>query len=546
MGEVTQQGPRRFGRYILLDRLGMGGMAEVYRAIMPGADGFRRDLVIKRILGEQARSPNFIEMFGHEARISALLHHPNIVQVFDFGLVDGCYFLAMELLRGSDLAAVIRSLRERQRPFPIPLAALIAQQVARGLGYAHLLNAPDGKPLNIVHRDISPSNIMCLRAGGVKLLDFGIASAMGEIESNETETGSFKGKLTYSAPEHLRNLGCDGRADLFALGAVLWEMLVGKRLFGGKTQVDKLHAVLERPIPAPSTLRADVPPELDRIVLKALERDPDQRYAPGPTMADELEQVVLDLKVQSRALPALLDELFGSAPSSAHLVMSSLPPEFLTVDPTPGPTPPPPPVESRPATDTPRTVVANPAAERAPPLAIPFVTTTVISASRARAFIRRVRSLPVRTKAMAAAGIVATLAGLGIAVAVVPGKGARAVSPPAISPPASSSRAVSAPTTTGDRVTKPEANAPPMPPAADPVSAPAQAPAGAAAPAPHPGGDSPTRTSVGAAAPARTQRPRPAPTARARSTEHVAGGRVARGLSIDPFAEAASRTARKP
>src|SRR6185503_1893305 len=186
----TSHMPQRFGRYVLLDRMGVGGMAEVYRAVVPGVEGFKRDLVVKKILTGQARARNFIDMFVHEARISALLHHPNVVQVFDFGQVDGNYFLAMELLRGRDLLGVLRGLRERKRLMPIPIATHIAHQVALGLGYAHALTSPTGEPLHIIHRDVSPSNIMCLRAGGVKLLDFGIAQALGEMEANESDPGA--------------------------------------------------------------------------------------------------------------------------------------------------------------------------------------------------------------------------------------------------------------------------------------------------------------------------------------------------------------------
>jgi len=342
MGAEVGQMPQRFGRYVLLDRMGVGGMAEVYRAVAPGAEGFKRDLVVKKILTAQAQATNFIEMFVHEARISALLHHPNVVQVFDFGHVDGSYFLVMELLRGRDLLAVLRSLRERQRMMPVPIAAHVAHQVALGLEYAHALTSPTGEPLNIVHRDVSPSNVMCLRAGGVKLLDFGVARAIGEVESSEaTETGAFtfKGKLGYMAPERLLGRPEDHRVDLFALGVVLWEMLTGRRLFQGKTDQDKIRAILEKPVPAPSSIRPDIPPSLDAVVARALERDPENRYPTGREMADDLETIVSDTKYHSRMLPALLTELFGSSPSAAHAAMAMLPPELLAVDPTPSTTP---------------------------------------------------------------------------------------------------------------------------------------------------------------------------------------------------------------
>src|SRR5580765_1845650 len=165
--------PERFGRYVLLERIGVGGMAEVFRAVMPGADGWRRTFVVKRILAELSQTGDFVEMFVREARIGALLNHPNIVQMYDFGNVEGNYFLAMEYLRGRDLSAVLRMLRRAEGLCPIPVAAFVVREVAECLGYAHALVAADGKPLNSIHRDVSPSNIMCLSEGGVKLLDFG-------------------------------------------------------------------------------------------------------------------------------------------------------------------------------------------------------------------------------------------------------------------------------------------------------------------------------------------------------------------------------------
>jgi len=191
---------QRFGRYYLLERIGVGGMAEVYRAVTQGVEGFRRMFVVKRILAEKSRSPTFIQMFCEEARISALLHHPNIVQVYDFGHVGGSYFLAMEYLLGKDLASVMRVLRGSNLALPPSMAAFIGQQVALGLGYAHGLRGSNGQPMGIVHRDVTPSNIMLLHAGGVKILDFGIAKA-GEAAGGEEVGGAVKGKLRYLAPE---------------------------------------------------------------------------------------------------------------------------------------------------------------------------------------------------------------------------------------------------------------------------------------------------------------------------------------------------------
>ena len=320
--------PERFGRYVLLDRIGAGGMAEVYRAVMPGAQGFRQTFVVKRILAERSRATDFVDMFVQEARIGSLLSHPNIVQVFDFGNVGGDYFLAMEYLRGRDVQALMRQLRRQNLLCPVPVAAFIAHEVAVCLGYAHDLVAADGKRLNIVHRDVSPSNIMCLRTGGVKLLDFGIAKAAGENTEN-TEQGLFKGKLAYVAPERIKNEAIDGGVDIFGLGVVLWEMLAGKRLFRGKSELETLNNVLEKPVPPPSSVRPDVPASLDAVVMKALARNRNVRYPTGQAMAEDLEAVMQLTGSNSRMLADLLREAFGSDLSKSQESLSTVTPEML-------------------------------------------------------------------------------------------------------------------------------------------------------------------------------------------------------------------------
>ena len=325
---VPEARPERFGRYVLLDRIGSGGMAEVFKAVMPGAQGFRQTFVVKRILAERSRAADFVDMFVQEARIGSLLSHPNIVQVFDFGNVGGDYFLAMEYLRGRDVQALMRKLRHENLLMPVPVGAFIAHEVAACLGYAHDLVGPDGKRLNIVHRDVSPSNIMCLRTGGVKLLDFGIAKAAGDNSEN-TEQGLFKGKLAYVAPERIKNEPLDGRVDLFGLGVVLWEMLAGRRLFRGKSELETLNNVLEMKVRPPSALRPDIPASLDAVVLRALERDRSKRYPNGQAMADDLEAVLRETGFHSRMLPDLLREAFGSDLSKSQGSLSMVTPELL-------------------------------------------------------------------------------------------------------------------------------------------------------------------------------------------------------------------------
>jgi eukaryotic-like serine/threonine-protein kinase len=309
-------------------------MAEVFRAVMPGAQGFKQTLVVKRIIADRAHTSDFVDMFVQEARIGALLNHPNIVQVFDFGTVGDDYFLAMEYLRGHDVLAVMKKLHGQGRVFPVPVATFVAHEVAACLGYAHALTSADGKRLNVVHRDVSPSNIMCLRTGGVKLLDFGIAKVFGEADVEHTQNGLFKGKLAYVPPERIKNAPLDGRGDLFALGVVLWEMLAGRRLFRGKNELETLTNVMEKVVPPPSSLNPDVPASLDRIVMQAIERDPDARYQTGQDMADDLDDVLRETKYSGKMLPDLIRALFGVG-SSSQAAMSALTPELLAtlVDP---------------------------------------------------------------------------------------------------------------------------------------------------------------------------------------------------------------------
>jgi eukaryotic-like serine/threonine-protein kinase len=317
---------QRFGRYVLLERIGSGGMAEVFRAVAHGMEGFQRMFVLKRIRADHTEANDFVEMFVNEARISALLNHENIVQVYDFGEVDGCYFLTMEYLRGKDLSIVLRKLYARSKGIDPAVVAFVGLQVARGLAYAHSLTLPGGEPLNIVHRDVTPSNIMLLRAGGVKLLDFGIAKSQGHFNvGEETETGICKGKLPYLSPEQVNGNPIDRRSDVFALGVVLWEALTGRRLFLGRTDFETMQNVMERPIPPPSTLRPDVPTPLDYIVVRALERDAERRYPSARALADELETVVQDLRYRSDAIPQLLAELFGREENSVQITPPHLP-----------------------------------------------------------------------------------------------------------------------------------------------------------------------------------------------------------------------------
>jgi eukaryotic-like serine/threonine-protein kinase len=298
-----------FGRYKLLGRIGEGGMAEVYRALMTGPEGFERELVLKRILPRLSETGDFKTMFIREAKISALLLHPNIVQIYEFGEAEGAYFIAMENVQGVTLREALTTLRREQRAMPYLVAADIARQICIGLDYAHTLHGPDGKALEIVHQDISPTNIMLAYTGTVKILDFGIARAASFAEE-EAKKGLIKGKVSYLSPEQINVRPFDSRADVFALGVVFHEMLTGRRLFQAKNDIGKMRQLLAAPIAPPSALNATIPRELDRIVMRALSIDVTQRFQSVADMASDLERTLIAARYSSRELSKLLHGLF--------------------------------------------------------------------------------------------------------------------------------------------------------------------------------------------------------------------------------------------
>ena len=299
----------RLGRYRLLGRIGEGGMAEVYRAVMTGPEGFERELVLKRILPKLSESGDFKTMFVREAKISALLLHPNIVQIYEFGQAEGNYFIAMESVQGVTLREALTTLRKSERAIPHLIAADITRQICIGLDYAHNLRDPEGVPLEIVHQDISPTNIMLSFTGTVKILDFGIARA-AEFAEEEAKKGMIKGKVSYLSPEQIYVRPFDARADVFALGVVFHEMLTGRRLFQSRNDITKMRELLAAPILPPSAIDAMVPRELDRIVMKSLEIDPKDRYQSSADMAADLERTLIAARYASRDLQKLLRDLY--------------------------------------------------------------------------------------------------------------------------------------------------------------------------------------------------------------------------------------------
>ena len=280
--------PRLFGKYYLLELINVGGMAEVFKAKMFGVEGFEKIVAIKRILPEVAEDAEFIKMFVDEAKIAVKLQHPNVVQIFELGKIEDSYFIAMELINGKDLKTIRKRLKRVDLLMPVEQSAYIISQVCDGLDYAHRKTDEKMNPLNIVHRDISPQNMIVSYEGTVKLIDFGIAKA--KSKSTKTQVGMLKGKFSYMSPEQVSGQPIDRRSDIFSLGVVFFEMLTGKRLFLGKNDVETLEKIRKAEVLPPSVFNSAVPPELDRIVLKALAKDREDRYQWASEFSEDLKK----------------------------------------------------------------------------------------------------------------------------------------------------------------------------------------------------------------------------------------------------------------
>lgn len=268
-------------------------MAELFKSKKIGIEGFERVLAIKRILPHLSSDEEFIDMFIAEAKLVARLSHKNITQVYDFGKIGQNYFIAMEYIRGKDLRGILKRCGEKNIKFPIPLAVFIAKEVASGLSYAHRQKDSTGKNLSIIHRDVSPQNILISYEGDVKVVDFGIAKAGSQ---SKTTTGMLKGKLSYMSPEQAWGKTIDHRSDIFALGIVLYEMLTGERLFKGESEINTLEKVRAAQIdPLPSSITADMPAELEAKLLKALAREVIERYQNASDLEADLGSILFEL-----------------------------------------------------------------------------------------------------------------------------------------------------------------------------------------------------------------------------------------------------------
>ena len=300
--------PIKFGKYLLLERIAVGGMAEVFVAKTFGVAGFERLVAIKKILPTMGEDAEFINMFVDEARIAVQLSHANIVQVLELGKNEENLYIAMEYVCGRDLRQLLERFRKRGQPMPMPQACRIVAEVCEALDYAHRKRDAAGRPLGIVHRDVSPQNVLVSFEGEVKLIDFGIAKAESRLQ--KTQAGILKGKFSYMSPEQVKGLAVDSRSDIFACGVLLWELLCGEKLFAGDSDLAILEKVRSAVLPQPR----NCPEELTKVMFKALAADPTQRYQTASALHDDLVRFAVQGKsaLGARQLAQWLREEFRS------------------------------------------------------------------------------------------------------------------------------------------------------------------------------------------------------------------------------------------
>ncbi len=302
--------PIRFGKYLLLDRIASGGMAQLYRAKITGVEGFEKLIAIKMIHPHLSGEKELVSAFIDEAKLAALLNHQNIVQIYDFGFMENSYFIAMEYLFGKDLRHIFYKARRKGMPLSLEHALYITSQICSGLDYAHKMTDLKGKPLQIIHRDISPPNILITYEGDVKIVDFGIAKAASL--SSVTPDGRLKGKAPYMSPEQAAGEKIDHRSDIFSTGILLYELVTEKRMFTGEA-LEILAKVRQAEFEAPEAVRSGLPPELYEILRKALAKEVDRRYQSCGEMLVDIEECMFELswRPTDRGLAEYMKKLFG-------------------------------------------------------------------------------------------------------------------------------------------------------------------------------------------------------------------------------------------
>jgi serine/threonine protein kinase len=318
--------------YEILAKLASGGMAEIFLARGASTAGVERYVVLKRILRSRAHDQSFVRMFLDEARLAAQLQHPNIAQVYDIGKLGDSYFFTMEYVHGETVRALLQRAHALRTPIPIASVLVVIAGAAAGLHHAHERIGLDGTPLGIVHRDVSPSNLIVSYEGSVKLVDFGVAKAAHR--SQETRSGTVKGKISYLSPEQCRGAPIDKRSDLFSLGIVLWEMLTTERLYKRDSDFNAMAAIVSEEVPPPSTRRPEISPELDALSLKLLAKNPDERFQSADEVHEAIEGIAVRLgtALSSAALARYLRELFGQRPEPwVEMQSRETHPEVFTV-----------------------------------------------------------------------------------------------------------------------------------------------------------------------------------------------------------------------
>ncbi len=314
---------QRLGKYLLQRRIAAGGMGEIYYAKSAGVEGFERQVAIKKVLPHLTKDRDFVNMLVKEAKLTVLLHHPNIVQVYDLAKEGDEYYIAMEYVPGINVGNLLEYCREHTVQTPVAMVVHVILQLLKGLAYAHDLKSADGEAMHVLHRDITPQNILITQAGWVKITDFGIAKAKNEIST--TSPGIIKGKLGYIAPEQLEGKEPDGRVDIFCAGIVAWEMLTVRRLFKGVDEVDTFRLVSEAKIPSLTRMRQDVTPEIEAAIGGALKKDRDQRYRTAQDFYDALAKAVSPLTVDDCAKAA--KEFLSSQPKAFAKLDEHAPPD---------------------------------------------------------------------------------------------------------------------------------------------------------------------------------------------------------------------------
>ncbi len=317
--------------YEILAKIATGGMAEIFLARGASVAGVERYVVLKRVLRERASDHHFVRMFLDEARLAAQLQHPNIAQVYDIGKLGDSFFFTMEYVHGETVRALLQRSVALSRPVPLGAVLAIASGAAAGLHHAHDRNGLDGKPLGIVHRDVTPSNLMVSFEGNVKVVDFGVAKAAHRTQ--ETRSGTVKGKISYLSPEQCRGMEIDRRSDVFSLGIVIWEMLTTERLYRRNSDFEAMDAIVNEAVTPPSARRNDIPPQLDRLVLRALAKTPDERFQTAEELLEEIDAIAAQraLPLSAPALGRFVRELFGQRPPPWVELREELHAEGVTV-----------------------------------------------------------------------------------------------------------------------------------------------------------------------------------------------------------------------